>query len=135
MKGPERGENMQKTILMVEDNRDYAAIFGHLLEKNGYKVLLNKDGAEALNTLLNEKVDLVITDLKMDWVEGDFVVQLVKTHQKTAHIPVIVLTSLPRDEIADFNLEGVDAIFEKSIDYTIILDKIREKIQTEEITR
>lgn len=119
---------MQKLILITEDDLDLAKILKAILEQNGYRVRVALDGAEALDILLKEMVDLVIMDLKMNWVEGDIVVRLVKDHEKTKHIPIIVYTGLSLEETAEYQLNGVEAILRKPVEPKLLLEKIKETL-------
>lgn len=117
---------MQKQILVVEDDIDLAKILKATLEQNGYKVRVALDGAEALDAILKDVIDLIVTDLKMSWVEGDIVTRLVKGHGKTQHIPIIVYTGLSPQEITQYRLEGVEAIIPKPAEPRVLLETIKE---------
>ena len=118
----------RKQILIIEDDIDLAKILKAIFEQNGYKVEVAIDGAEALDILLKEIVDLILTDLKMNWVEGDIIVRLVKGHERAKHIPIIVLTGLSPEEVTQFHLEGIEAIFTKPADTRLLLEKVKETL-------
>lgn len=117
---------MQKKILVIEDDIDLAKILKAALEKNGYLACVALDGAEALDAIMKENIDLIVTDLKMNWVEGDVVAQLVRRYEKTSHIPILVYTGLSPQEIAQYQLEGVKAIIPKPTEPKVLLQKIKE---------
>ena len=118
--------SMKKQILIIEDDIDLTKILKAILEQNGYRVKVAFDGAEAFYMILKEVVDLIVTDLKMNWIEGDIIVRVVKAHDKTRHIPILVLTGLSPEEIAQYHLEGVETILAKPVDTRLLLDKIKE---------
>lgn len=116
----------KKQILVVEDDVDLAKILKAILEQNGYRVHIALDGAEAFDIILKEVINLIVTDLKMNWMEGDIVLRMVKSHDKTQHIPIIVLTGLSPEEIAQYQLEGVEVVLTKPVDTRFLLEKIKE---------
>ncbi|OGX38579.1 MAG: hypothetical protein A3C53_04350 [Omnitrophica WOR_2 bacterium RIFCSPHIGHO2_02_FULL_68_15] len=117
---------MAKQILIVEDDIDLAKILKTILEQNGYRTRVALDGAEALDAVLKDVIDLVVTDLKMSWVEGDIVTRLLKGYEKTRHIPILVYTGLSPEEIGRYQLEGVEAIVRKPVEPKVLLEKIKE---------
>ena len=121
---------MQKQILIIEDDIDLAKILKATLEQNGYRVRVALDGAEAFDAILKDVVDLIVTDLKMNWIEGDIVTQLVKKYEKTTRIPIIVYTGLSPGEIAQYQLGGVEAVIRKPVEPKVLLEKIKEILLT-----
>ena len=59
-----------KKILVVEDERGIRCLLWEVLSKEGFEVLLAKDGQESLSQLEEGSFDLVITDIKMPRVDG-----------------------------------------------------------------
>ena len=51
-------------ILIVEDDKELSQLFQKVLEKNGYQVKSAPDGAQALEVLDKEYIDLIISDIK-----------------------------------------------------------------------
>ncbi|MFN3739877.1 MAG: response regulator [Thermodesulfovibrionales bacterium] len=83
----------RKSVLVVDDSlsvRKYLTLF---LEARKFRVLTATNGAEAINMLEENDVDLVITDLEMPVMHGYELIHRLKTLQRWRDIPVIVLTS------------------------------------------
>lgn len=59
-----------KRILIAEDQDDLRGILRIFLEKEGYSVLEARDGREALQTLSENRVDLVLSDVMMPMIDG-----------------------------------------------------------------
>ena len=57
-------------ILIVEDDKELSQLFQKVLEKNGYQVKSASDGAQALEVLDKEYIDLIISDIMMPVVDG-----------------------------------------------------------------
>ena len=119
---------MQKQILVTEDDVDLAKLLKAILEQNGYKVKVALDGAEAFDIIMKDVIDLIVTDLKMNWIEGDIIVRMVKSHEKTKHIPILVYTGMSQEEIARYDLEGVEAVLIKPVESRLLLQKVKETL-------
>ncbi len=77
-------------ILVVDDEKITCLNLKHVLEKEGYEVEYSLNGAEAIHKIDNNKYDLVITDLKMQDVDGFELLDYVK--KKDKNIEVIIIT-------------------------------------------
>lgn len=80
------------TILVVEDSATIAMVLQAALEKEGYNVIVCKDGLEALKMTLTHRPQLVITDAQMPRMDGYSLLRSIKANALTANIPVIMLT-------------------------------------------
>ncbi len=59
-----------KTILIADDDENLRKIIEYNLSNKGYRVLLASNGEEALNIFKNENVDIAVTDIKMEKIDG-----------------------------------------------------------------
>jgi two-component system, OmpR family, phosphate regulon response regulator PhoB len=84
-------------ILVVEDERDIAALVAYHLTKEGYRVRTAEGGQEALEAVTAEKPDLMILDLMLPGFSGYEVLQELRRRPEMAEVPVVVLTAR-RDE-------------------------------------
>ena len=57
-------------ILIVEDDQELSQLFQKVLEKNGYQVKRASDGGPALDVLVKEHIDLIISDILMRVMDG-----------------------------------------------------------------
>ena len=80
----------QLTILTIDDEENIRNGLSDNFELEGYNVLQASNGKEGLTIIAKGGVDLVITDLRMDGISGEEVVQHVTT--ENPGIPIIVLT-------------------------------------------
>jgi two-component system response regulator VicR len=80
-------------ILMVDDDREMVALGKLILEREGFEVLSAYGGKEGLDILGKESVDLVLLDIMMLGMDGWQVLEVIKSNQEYAHIPVIMLTA------------------------------------------
>jgi len=81
-------------ILVVEDSRTQAEYLRHILEKVGHRVVLAADGSEAMEQLAIDRPGLVLTDIVMPGIDGYELCRRIKQDERTADIPVILVTQL-----------------------------------------
>lgn len=98
------------TILLSEDDELILRTVEHHLKKQGYHVLITRNGKEAIEILEIENVDLIITDIMMPFATGIEILSAVK--QMNKKIPVIMLSSLGQEDVVleAFNLGATDFI-------------------------
>jgi len=82
------------SVLVVDDNEMNRDMLVRRLEPLGYEVSTARDGAEAMDALMQNPFDLVLLDIMMPVKDGFEVLQEVKTHNDLHMIPVIMITAL-----------------------------------------
>lgn len=94
----------QHTVLVVDDSAIDRRLASGLLEKNGrYQIVLATSGKDAMQTLKSQPIDLVLTDLQMEEMDGLQLVEAVRSDYPLT--PVILMTALGSEEIAVKALE------------------------------
>ena len=78
-------------ILLIEDNERMAKILARHMEIEGHQVILAPDAETGLDSFRQNKVDLVLTDLKLPEKSGLEVLQAVK--DENPMIPVVMMTA------------------------------------------
>ncbi|MDR0541514.1 MAG: response regulator, partial [Dysgonamonadaceae bacterium] len=100
-------------VLIVEDDKDISLYIRNEL-KSQYKIHQVYAGKEALEYVLKEKPDLIITDLMMPGMDGINLSKKIKSNVNTEHIPIIILTAKSLEEDYIQGLEtGADAFITK----------------------
>jgi class 3 adenylate cyclase/ActR/RegA family two-component response regulator len=84
-------------ILIVDDNAGNRELLGRRLEREGHRVQLAENGAEALELLRSRRVDLVLLDVMMPQVDGYEVLRQLKSDEALHDIPVLMISAV--DEI------------------------------------
>jgi DNA-binding NtrC family response regulator len=79
-----------KRILVVDDQESMRDMLADLLEMMGYESCTVESGSEALEKLIVQEIDLVITDLNMPEMDGLELMKRIKA--RTPGMPVIVIT-------------------------------------------
>lgn len=78
-----------KTILIADDDESLRRVIEYNLSNKGYRVLLANNGNEALNIFKSEDVDIVITDIKMEKVDGLELLEEIKRLKSNALVIMI----------------------------------------------
>lgn len=117
-------EEGRATILIVEDNKEMSAFIADEVNEN-YNVLIAGNGAEALEQLKKESIQLLISDVMMPVMDGFALLQSVKTNIEFSHIPVILLTAKNTMQARLEGLElGADAYIEKPFSTNLLMAQI-----------
>jgi DNA-binding NtrC family response regulator len=102
-------------ILIVDDEENVLVLFKRVLAKEGYQVECASSAYEALNRLENNSFNLVLTDLKMDGMDGIDLVRKSKAVNPT--VPFIMITAYGTIQAAMTAAnEGVENFLVKPID-------------------
>ena len=88
------------TILLIEDDSFLISMYSTKFEIEGFNVISANNGEKGLEAVNKNKVDIILLDILMPKMNGFEVLENLKKQQKTAKIPVILLTNLnQKDEI------------------------------------
>jgi DNA-binding NtrC family response regulator len=79
------------TVLVVDDEERMRELLGRILARDGYSVLTAEDGCKALELIRAERVDLIISDVRMPHCDGFELLKTVK--REHPHIGVIMMTA------------------------------------------
>ena len=121
----ERRDGGQRTILLVEDNRDDELLTRRALKKSrvANDVVVARDGQEAVDHLLGEGCQgrslpqLVLLDLKLPRLDGIEVLRRIRSSPRTRLLPVVALTSSDeeRDLYETYRL-GINSYVRKPVE-------------------
>lgn len=117
------------TILVVEDERLIAGVLKETLEFEGYQTVTVLTGEDAIHFALRETPDLIILDIMLPGIGGYEVIQRLREHPKSMHIPIIVLSaySAISDKVHAFEL-GVDGYITKPFNTEELLACVRRQL-------
>jgi chemotaxis protein histidine kinase CheA len=121
-----------RRVLICEDSFTTRELERSIFEAAGYEVETAVDGQEGL-TMLREgiQVDAVITDVQMPRMTGFQLTRAIKTDNQLKEIPVVIVTSLERDEEKAEGIQaGADAYITKSVfNQDTLLDTVERLIR------
>jgi two-component system phosphate regulon response regulator PhoB len=101
-----------RTVLVVEDEEDIATLLEHVLAKDGYRVLVSRDGRQALESIPQIQPDLVILDLMLPEVSGFDVLKILNQRGPAARPKVMILSARTEeiDRVLGFELGADDYV-------------------------
>jgi chemosensory pili system protein ChpA (sensor histidine kinase/response regulator) len=101
-------------IMVVDDSLTVRSFMAKLLTREGYAVLLAKDGMEAMLHLQQQRPDIAVIDVEMPRMHGFSLLEKIRTDTKTANLPVVMVTSRTAKKHRDkANALGVNAYLGK----------------------
>ena len=116
-----------KRILVVEDDESQRMLYRDELVDTGYDVVLAASGKEALNCLIDSKIDLVILDIVMPEMNGlETLGTIIRLYRD---IPIILHSAYPTYK-DNFMSCGAEAFIVKSSNLSELKFKIREVLTT-----
>ena len=83
--------------LIIEDDRDIAALFRHVLDIAGYHTEIEMPGKEAMKHLHSVQPDIVLLDLHLPGVSGVQILEQMRADERLKLVPVVVVTAYSRD--------------------------------------
>jgi chemosensory pili system protein ChpA (sensor histidine kinase/response regulator) len=105
----ERAEPQAPLVLVVDDSLTVRRVTQRLLQREGYRVTLAKDGLEGLEKLGEERPAVLLSDIEMPRMDGFDLVRNLRADPKLADLPVIMITSRIAQKHKDYAAElGVD---------------------------
>jgi DNA-binding SARP family transcriptional activator len=127
--GAESGQE-RKSVLVVEDNVLNRELINAVLKEAGYSVIMAKDGAEALMRIGREKIDLLLLDVDLPFIDGHSLLQAVR--ENGLEIPAIFISGLPGEEveIKAFQVGAADFI-RKPVKNSVLLARVAKALKTD----
>ena len=118
------------TVMVVDDSLTVRKITGRLLAREGYQVLVAKDGVDALEQMLDVVPDVLLVDIEMPRMDGFDLTRNVRADEKLKHIPIIMITSRTADKHRNYAFEiGVNNYLGKPYQEEELLQLVREYTQ------
>jgi two-component system response regulator MprA len=118
---------MERTVLVVEDDRELAGVLADALSEYGYRVECAHDGAVALARLENERPVAIILDLLMPEMDGLEFLGSRKGNSALSDIPVIVLTG-QRGMTPRARALNADVVLEKPVKLLMLVEAIHRLV-------
>ncbi len=118
-----------KTVLVVDDEDIMVSAMYRMLSKDGYRVLTAQDGTEFSKVIESTRLDLILLDVNMPWVNGYEICKLVKQHPKHRDVPLFFVSARDTDEDIEKGYKaGCDEYITKPFDVEYILGMVRNTL-------
>jgi PAS domain S-box-containing protein len=128
---------MRASLLLVDDRRENLLALEAILEPLGLTLVSVTSGTEALKELLLQDFAAILMDVQMPGIDGFELAELIKQRERSAHIPIIFVTAISKDEqhvFRGYSAGAVDYIF-KPIDPEILRSKVSVFVELWEKTQ
>lgn len=86
------------TVLVVDDDELVRNALKRILEKEGYRVILAEDGLELSSVLEHTRLDLILLDINLPWVDGYELCSMLKGHPSLRQVPLILISGNKSEE-------------------------------------
>ncbi len=93
------------TVMVVDDSLTVRKITGRLLAREGYQVLVAKDGVEALEQLLDVVPDVILADIEMPRMDGFDLTRNIRADARLKDVPIIMITSRTAEKHRNYAFE------------------------------
>ncbi len=128
--GEDTDRDSPQTVLLIYNDPGTVRVLRYFLEKEDYEVLACSNGQDGLQKASRERPDLILLDILLPGMDGYQVLGRLKKDEKTARIPVIVLSILAQEADILKALEGGAADYiTKPFSPHIIIAKIRRTLR------
>lgn len=126
----------QKTprILVVDDEEAIRRLLSIPLQKEGYEVVVARDGQEALDLFADHHFDLVVLDIMMPRVDG---MEVCRRLRATSTVPIIMLTARSEefDKVLGLEIGADDYITKDRLSLREFRSRVRAQLRRAEMTR
>jgi len=112
-------------ILIAEDDRISQKLAVKIVEEQGHTALVSPHGKHAYETLLNNEVDMLLTDIMMPEMDGQQLIKTLRGDQKFANLPIIIMSAVVGiNDISNLLKLGATLFLAKPLDRKELLSYI-----------
>jgi two-component system chemotaxis response regulator CheY len=123
---------MAKRVLVVEDHLETRDVIILWLELSGYEVIVANDGQEGLESACAEAPNLIVTDIKMPYVDGIEMIKRLRSMPECRDVPILVITAYEMDYAKEAIEAGANRALAKPIDpdllHPFVRDLLKERV-------
>ncbi len=130
------GENTEKEVLIVEDDKEIRSLLANFLKEKGMNVTEAKDGDEAYSFIKSKGFDIILLDMMLPFKTGDELIKLLREKKKAdenTYTPVIVISAKTELETRlDAIQSGADDYITKPFDLNEVYVRIEAVLRRTE---
>lgn len=120
-------------ILVVDDEAEFRNVYRIMLEYKGYEVIVATSGEECLNLLEKSTYDLILTDLKMNGIDGIELLKRIKDNDYSCEVILVTAFSTVDSAVTAMKL-GAFGYFIKGQDPQILLKEVEKIFKISQLT-
>lgn len=118
-----------RTVLVVDDDEIMRSALKRILDAEGYKAILAEDGLELSKVLETTRLDMVLLDVNLPWVDGYELCKLIKSHPNFKEVPLIMVSARKSKEDVEKGFDaGADDYVTKPFDIDYMLGVINKML-------
>jgi DNA-binding response OmpR family regulator len=112
-------------VMIIEDNKDIQEIYKHSFEKCGYEVILENNGLDGLNGIVEKRPDVILLDLMLPKMDGFQFLKEMRDNQ--LNVPVIVCSNISDNEVTTkvMDLGAIGIILKVNYSGKQLVDKVK----------
>jgi len=119
------------TILVVDDEEDLLSLLDYNLKREGFQVVLARDGVEAIEQAREHEPDLIILDIMMPKMDGIEVCEKLRTDARLRTIPIMMLTARTEEDDKVEGLDvGADIYLGKPVSVSVIVSQAKALLRS-----
>jgi two-component system cell cycle response regulator DivK len=109
--------DVNKRVLLAEDEADLRKMMKILLELHGYEVIEAADGYEAVEKAVEQEPDLILMDIAMPVMDGIDSARTIRRHEGLRRIPIVAVTAYGDFYSQRARNAGCTDVVQKPIDF------------------
>ncbi len=113
-------------VLIVEDSPDILEMYALSLVMAGLEVRKAMNGLQALDSINEQKPDVVITDLMMPGMDGLTLIKRLRENAALADLPILVLSAGSQVYLDKAQIAGATKVIQKPVDPTLLWSEVRQ---------
>lgn len=118
-----------RTILVVDDDEIMRNAMKRILDDEGFQVLMAEDGIELSKILETTKLELVLLDVNLPWVDGYELCRIIKGNTSLKGVPLVLVSGRKKQEDIEAGFQaGCDDYLTKPFDVSQMLGAIRKHL-------
>jgi two-component system cell cycle response regulator len=122
---------MSTRVLVVDDNIVNVRLLEELLKSASFEVATAMSGGAALEQVAQFRPDIVLLDVMMPDMDGYEVCRRIRQDQKTARLPVIMITALDKESDREMAQEaGANDFLSKPVEEVVLLPAIERALRS-----
>ena len=119
----------KRRVLLVDDDREIVRGVSIRLRAAGYEILTAHDGQAGVTTAMEHRPDAIVLDVRMPVMDGLTALAILKVHEETKAIPVVILSASVVDQGKAKALElGARYFLEKPYDAKTLVEAVEAAI-------
>jgi len=127
-----QGLRKKNIVMVVDDSLTVRRVTQRFLQREGYQVVLAKDGVDALEKLQEVRPDVMLVDIEMPRMDGFDLIRNVRSDSRIAKTPIIMITSRTASKHRNYAMElGANEYYGKPFQENQLLEAIEEFVGKE----